>query len=74
MERADRPRSAMWFLLPICMGVLGGAIAYFAIRYDDPRKARNCLYLGLIMLAVGIGINLALWEGQIQPVVDMTIN
>jgi len=34
--------------------VIGGIIAFFIIREDDPRKARNCLYLGIILAAIPI--------------------
>ena len=30
-------------------------IAYFVIKDDDPKKAKNCLYLGIILTAIGIG-------------------
>jgi len=36
------------------LGVIGGIIAYFALRRDDREKAKKCMYLGLILLAVGI--------------------
>ncbi len=49
-----RRRSTLWFLLPIVFNVLGGIIAYFAIRDDDPKKARSCLLLGIILAAVPI--------------------
>ncbi len=50
-----RTRSNWWYLVPILFdGVLGGIVAYYAIRYDDPRKAKNCLYLGIILTAIGI--------------------
>lgn len=47
-------RSSFWFLLPIVFNVIGGIIAFFIIREDDPRKARNCLYLGIILAAIPI--------------------
>ena len=34
--------------------VIGGIIAYFVIKEDDPRKAKNCLYLGIILAAIPI--------------------
>ena len=37
-----RIRSDFWYLLPIFGGFLGGLISWFAIKYDDPRKAKNC--------------------------------
>ena len=53
----ERPRSNFWFLLPIVIGLIGGIIAYFILRHDDPRKAKNCLYLGIALAVVGIGLN-----------------
>jgi hypothetical protein len=47
-------RSSFWFLLPIIFNVAGGIIAFFVIREDDPKKAKNCLYLGLILAAIPI--------------------
>ncbi|HEX5457834.1 MAG TPA: hypothetical protein VFX64_05545 [Candidatus Nitrosotalea sp.] len=47
-------RSSFWFLLPIVFNVIGGVIAFFVIREDDPRKARNCLYLGIILCAIPV--------------------
>ena len=46
-----RKRSAWWYLLPIFINIIGGLIAYFAIKDDDPKKAKNCLIIGLILLA-----------------------
>ncbi len=59
----DRPRSNWWFLLPIFLGLIGGIIAYFVLRHDDSRKAKNCLYLGIALAVVGIGLNLLLMPG-----------
>ncbi|MDR3782440.1 MAG: hypothetical protein P4K92_03925 [Candidatus Nitrosotalea sp.] len=47
-------RSSLWFLLPIVFNVIGGIIAYFVIKEDDPKKAKNCLYLGLILAAIPV--------------------
>lgn len=47
-----RPRSSAWYLLPIFFSILGGLISYFALRNDDPSKAKNCLYLSLALVAV----------------------
>lgn len=48
----------MWYLLPIFVGLIGGVIAYFILRHDDPKKAKNCIYIGIILAAVGIVINI----------------
>ena len=56
----EKQRSNWWYLLPIFFGIIGGIIAYFAIRKDDRTKAKKCLYLGLILLVVGIIIDVFL--------------
>ena len=56
----ERHRSNWWYLLPILLGIIGGIIAYFALRRDDREKAKKCMYLGLILLAVGIILDLSL--------------
>ena len=50
----ERQRSNWWYLLPIFLGIIGAIIAYFALRHDDQQKAKKCLYLGLILGAIGI--------------------
>ena len=54
----EKPRSNFWFLLPIFLGLIGGIIAYFVLRQDDPKKAKNCLYLGIVLAIIGIMINI----------------
>ena len=39
---------------------MGGLIAYFALRADDPPKARNCLYVGFAMVAIDVAVVTAL--------------
>ena len=60
MAYPEKPRNNAWFLLPIFFGVIGGIIAFFIIRGDDPRKARNCLYVGIILMVIGIIFNITL--------------
>lgn len=47
-----RTRSWAWFLLPVFVDVIGGALAYWALRLDSPRMARDCLYVGITLTAV----------------------
>ncbi len=54
----EKPRSNWWFLLPIFLGLIGAVIAYFVLRHDDPKKAKNCLYLGIALFIIGIAIEL----------------
>ena len=56
----ERRRSNFWFLLPIFLGLIGGIIAYFVLRQDDPRKAKNCLYLGIVLAIIGLLLNVLL--------------
>ena len=56
----EKSRSSMWYQLPILVGMIGGIIAYLAIRKDDPRKAKNCIYIGLVMVLIGIIFNIML--------------
>ena len=51
-----RRRSSLWFLLPIFFSVIGGVIAYFLIKDDDPHKAKNCLLLGIILTLISFAI------------------
>ena len=50
----EHRRSGLWYLLPIIFGIIGGVIAYFVIKQDDPNKAKNCLYLGIVLLIIDI--------------------
>ena len=58
MSYPEKPRSNAWFLLPIFFGMIGGIIAFFILRRDDPRKARNCLYVGIVFMVIGIILNI----------------
>ena len=49
-----KKRSSFWFLLPIFFNIIGGVIAFFVIRDDDPKKARNCLYLGIVLAVIPV--------------------
>ena len=53
-----KPRSNMWYLLPVLAGLIGGVIAYWVLRHDDPKKAKKCVYIGIALAIVGIVINM----------------
>ena len=57
MAYPEKSRSNAWFLLPIFFGIIGGIIAFFMLRRDDPHKAKNCLYLGIVFMVIGIIFN-----------------
>ena len=58
MSQPEKPRSNVWFLLPILFGVIGGIVAFFILRQDDLPKAKNCLYLGIAFMIFGIILNI----------------
>jgi len=60
MSHPQKSRSNVWYLLPILVGMIGGIIAYLIIRKDDPHKAKNCIYIGIVMMAIGIMFNIML--------------
>ncbi len=65
----EKLRSNWWFLLPIFLGLIGAVIAYFVLRHDDPKKAKNCLYLGIALFAIGIMIDL-IFGAQLMQLED----
>ena len=48
-NRQDRERSKLWYILPAVTSIIGGIIAFYILRNDDPTKAKNCLWLGIIL-------------------------
>jgi len=58
----ERIRSRWWYLCPIFFGLIGGIIAYFAIRRDDPQKAKKCFMLGIILTLINIVVNIAIFS------------
>jgi len=72
MSYPEKTRSRAWFLLPIFFGVIGGIIAFFILRRDDPDKAKNCLYLGIAFMVIGIMFNIVI--GSSIPGIDSGFN
>ena len=56
----EKIRSRWWYLVPVFFGLIGGIIAYFAIRRDDPQKAKKCLWVGIILTAINVIVNISL--------------
>ena len=52
-------RSAWWYLAPIFLGIIGGLIAYFVLKKDDAKLAKNCLIVGVIMVVFGLVITIS---------------
>jgi len=57
---ATKKRSPLWYELPLLFSIIGGLIAYFMIRKDDPKKARNCLLLSVILIVIPVVVFLFL--------------
>ena len=75
MTYPERTSSNAWYLLPIFIGMIGGIIGYLAIRKDDPQKAKNCIYIGIVMMVIGIIFNVILLgvEGVANPGFNVNI-
>ena len=58
----EKIRSRAWYLVPIFFGLIGGIIAYFAIRRDDPEKAKKCLWVGIILTVINIIVQISLFS------------
>jgi hypothetical protein len=50
-ERRDAP-SGLWYLVPIFFSILGGLIAYIAVKDRDDGMAGTCLALGVVVMVV----------------------
>jgi len=74
MSYPEKPRSIVWFLLPIFFGIIGGIIAFFILRHDDFCKAKNCLYLGIIMIILGILFNILIVTSIPEMGSDFDVN
>jgi hypothetical protein len=53
-DSPSRKRTNLWYLVPSLTGIIGGIIAYFILRNDDPKKAKNCLIIGIIVVVLVI--------------------
>ena len=49
-------RSKWWYLLPIFLGVIGGVIAWVALKSFDLKLAKKCLILGVSIVVIEIMI------------------
>jgi cytochrome bd-type quinol oxidase subunit 1 len=74
MTYSETPRSSMWYLLPIFVGMIGGIIGYLIIRKDDPRKAKNCIYIGMVMMIIGIIFNILLLGTDVMTNPGFNVN
>ena len=69
----EKIRSRAWYLVPIFFGLIGGIIAYFAIRKDDPQKAKKCLWVGIILTMINVIMSISLASSGIYEQ-DFSVN
>ena len=50
----SKPRSPLWYELPLLFYFVGGIISFLLIRDDDPVKAKRCLVLGIILTTISL--------------------
>ena len=78
INHKQKLRSPLWYELPLIFSIFGGIIAYFIIRQDDPKKARNCIIIGVVFLvpliaslilfaAVGTSTVFVVASGSMEP-------
>lgn len=46
--------SALWYLLPFFLLLLGGVIAYLAVKNKNSKTAENLLIFGAVWTALGL--------------------
>jgi hypothetical protein len=50
----ERQQSLWWILFPVFLQLIGGIIAYFVLRNNDPRLAKFCIQLGLLLQFINL--------------------
>ncbi len=50
----ERQQSLWWILFPVFLQLIGGIIAYFVLRNNDPRLAKFCIQLGLLLQVINL--------------------
>jgi purine-cytosine permease-like protein len=65
-ETMSKPSNA-WYLVPLFLGIIGGAITYLAIKDEDEEMANNLLYIGIFMTFLGLIIILGYFSTQMRP-------
>ena len=62
LPSATLPRSRWWIVYAVLLGIVGGVLIYFAIKYDDQRRADHCLVAGIISGILSIVVPVALFS------------
>lgn len=52
--QAPKIKSKWWYILPIFLRVIGGVVAWLALKSYDRKLAKNCLILGVSLGVIEI--------------------
>ena len=61
-EQQKNRGSAIWYLLPIFFGFLGGMAMFFVLKDEDRQLAKNGVKLGAILTIVWVFVIASLWS------------
>jgi hypothetical protein len=53
-QQTEARISRLWWTLPVFLGLLGGAIAYYAVRGRDAERARGMLIAGAFITVFAV--------------------
>ena len=55
--------SRLWYLAPIFLGIIGGLVAYLMLKKINPKLAKRCLIVGILIIVIPLimGIVLVLY-------------
>ena len=59
--------SKLWYLVPIFLGIIGGLIAFLILKKDNPKLAKRCLIVGILLtiIPVIIGFSVVLYGASL---------
>lgn len=57
-------RNWAWFLLPALVHIMGELITYYALKPDEPRMAKDCLYIGIVLSGINLEVLACFYHGD----------
>jgi uncharacterized Zn finger protein (UPF0148 family) len=70
LRRLDKQLfSRIWYLVPVIFNLIGGLVAYFAIKPVDDQSARKMLAIGVLsFVLVGVGVGYYIYSEDLLPI------